>query len=420
MNKQRNKKEKTTKFLWPTIFEQDGSSYVFDARSSFFYEAKSNFFYDPKTKLYYSNDKKVYYRHCPSPATTEGKGGGNDNTSKNSSSSSSLFQEVSTDGTGRGGKEDHHQNDAILELGGGSQQQQQQPTAAKIAICLKTKKLASSSKKGTKKDAGGQSTATTVPSSSAATSALPDNNIRKKHQADMNVWAKREKEIRGMTTTSPSPSAVKTTKKGLPICLLCKRKFSTIQKLRQHEKLSSLHKTNLEKAEAAKKDNPKQSTDDATAANQLAAQQEQNYRDRARERRVMHGPENSITATAETIMAAVTNQEEEHRMTDIVRPEDNLGTSNIGNQMLQKLGWKAGNTLGSSGAGAGNGRGGAATDSNEKSSAQQQPKSGDTNGCSSTSLQKTVLKDWERIESLASQGQTSTGVSSRAGIGSKY
>mmetsp|Transcript_14934 Transcript_14934/g.16519 ORF Transcript_14934/g.16519 Transcript_14934/m.16519 type:complete len:126 (-) Transcript_14934:279-656(-) len=125
----------------------------------------------------------------------------------------------------------------------------------------------------------------------------------------------------------------------------------------------------------------------------------------------MHGPESSIATAADTIMA-----EEEHRTTDIVRPEDNLGSSNIGNQMLQKLGWKAGNSLGNSGADAGHGS--ADTDSHEEASVQQQSKSGNNNG--GTSLQKTVLKDWERIESLASQGQTCTGVSSRAGIGSKY
>lgn len=53
----------TTKQVeWPSVFEDSGGSYVFDARSGLFYEAASNYFYDPKNKLYYSNEKKVYYR----------------------------------------------------------------------------------------------------------------------------------------------------------------------------------------------------------------------------------------------------------------------------------------------------------------------------------------------------------------------
>mmetsp|Transcript_7851 Transcript_7851/g.11300 ORF Transcript_7851/g.11300 Transcript_7851/m.11300 type:complete len:239 (-) Transcript_7851:162-878(-) len=238
----------------------------------------------------------------------------------------------------------------------------------------------------------------------------------------MDVWEKREKEIRGTmatrenastttTATTTNGLVVKTTKKGLPICVLCKRKFPSIEKLRQHEKLSTLHKTNLEKAAATKGKRKLSSTDSDTVTNQLVPgaapqQQEQLYRDRAQERRVMHGPE-SGGATSSMIVVNDA-KEEEHRMTEIVRPEDNLGTSNIGNQMLQKLGWKAGNSLGS---------GGTNIDGNnnkEKISLQQEETSG-----GSTTLQKNVLKDWERIESLASQGQSSTGVSNRAGIGSK-
>ena len=48
---------------WPPQFDEEPSSFVFDARSGMFWEGESQFFYDPKTKLYYSNRQAVYYRY---------------------------------------------------------------------------------------------------------------------------------------------------------------------------------------------------------------------------------------------------------------------------------------------------------------------------------------------------------------------
>ena len=48
---------------WPPCFDEDGSAFVFDARSGMFFEARSEFFYDPKSKMYYCNRKKMYYRY---------------------------------------------------------------------------------------------------------------------------------------------------------------------------------------------------------------------------------------------------------------------------------------------------------------------------------------------------------------------
>ena len=76
------------------------------------------------------------------------------------------------------------------------------------------------------------------------------------------------------------------------------------------------------------------------------------------------------------------------REAEIVRPEDNLGESNIGNQMLQKLGWKSGSSLGRGGEG------------------------------EQARTQSTLVKDWEKIETLASSGhQSRVGPSSGSGVG---
>ena len=143
-----------------------------------------------------------------------------------------------------------------------------------------------------------------------------------------------------------------------PVCLLCRRKFATVEKLKKHEELSSLHKENLEKKrkeEEAKKKKEEESGMD--------------YRDRAHERRIMHGPAEaaSLPALPRDLEEAATT-----RAAEVVRPEENLGESNIGNVLLQKLGWKSGTSIG---------RG--------------------ANGDQDNAL----VKDWEKIESLAASGQ---------------
>ncbi len=42
------------------------------------------------------------------------------------------------------------------------------------------------------------------------------------------------------------------------------------------------------------------------------------------------------------MMAPSLEQAREVEISEAIRPEDHLGTANIGNKMLQKLGWKGG------------------------------------------------------------------------------
>lgn len=169
----------------------------------------------------------------------------------------------------------------------------------------------------------------------------------------MEKWSGRGKEIReGSEAPTKNPP---TTTKGQPVCLLCRRKFASVEKLKQHEELSALHKENLQKNKEA----------DAKKEQEAMASME--YRDRALERRIMHGPDTaSLPALPDELETPAA------REVEVVRPEDNLGASNVGNQMLQKMGWKSGASLG---------------------------RSADS-GVSSTENGQ-LVKDWQKIELLA-------------------
>lgn len=120
-------------------------------------------------------------------------------------------------------------------------------------------------------------------------------------------------------------------------CLLCKRQFPSREKLTKHNNMSDLHKQNLEewkKAQQAKR-----------LASGAAEDSGQQYRDRAKERRKKFGaedvpPPNRFKEKFMRVMdqvAAASVQE---------TSKQKLGEDNVGNKMLQKMGWKEGLGLG--------------------------------------------------------------------------
>ena len=251
---------------------------------------------------------------------------------------------------------------------------------------------------------------------------------QKKHSADIDKWAERGREIRNILTSSEGTSNVniggggggveshhinndapsqcqkkcwtllsksifgKTTA-GNPVCLLCQRKFQNVEKLKQHVKLSLLHKHNLAKREAALE----------KAA--LAKEQEKEYRDRAQERRFLYGPEapsssftkdvvddESMSMSMGMSMGMTTGpsltQARVVTTAEVVNPSENLGDSNIGNKLLQKLGWKNGASLGRK----------------EKSDGSASNSNNSEGGGNMDNAKDHLRKDWEKIESMAGGG----------------
>ena len=170
----------------------------------------------------------------------------------------------------------------------------QAKAAPSIAITLKTKTLPGSDFSGTK--------AAPLPTEKKA---APKQQARthKMYSANMDRWSSRD--------------TVKT-KTGQPICPWCRRKFLDLPHLQRHEEHSAGHKINVAKWKERK---------------------DRDYRDRAWERRLLHGPEAPVLAVMEQSAAPA----------HVVLPRDTLGEGNIGNKMLQKLGWKSGNSLGRTG-----------------------------------------------------------------------
>lgn len=426
----RENKSKRRKKTWPPHFPDDANSYVFDARSGFFYDAMSDFFYDPKTKLYYGNEKKTYYEYCNeedvSPRFREV-----DQQKKESllNTAAGMMDVAGQTGGGMGGSklESSGQDLVVQALQGGTSNRKKIDFKNKIAICLKKKP--SGGKSGLSSSMSSKPTVASVDDSSNTMASLPSSHLQKKHKADMEKWSQRGKQTREPSdnagkdisvTGNPSDEnesvrcvtaignventsegknskpkiKVKTTVCGKPICVLCKRKFSDIDKLRQHEKLSSLHKKNL----AKKKLQRKNIEENNTTATPIEINNSAEYRDRAKERRRMLNQTSSSTVPNLLSVAAITEGPSLTKArvvttTETVTPGKILGESNIGNQLLQKLGWKKGSSLGRTGA----------MDNNPDNIITTD---GVTVMGDSSAVTNKLKEDWERIESLAGGGSS--------------
>uniref|UniRef100_A0A3B3YEH6 RNA binding motif protein 5 n=1 Tax=Poecilia mexicana TaxID=48701 RepID=A0A3B3YEH6_9TELE len=116
-------------------------------------------------------------------------------------------------------------------------------------------------------------------------------------------------------------------------CLLCRRQFPNKEGLVRHQQLSDLHKKNLEVLRRSK-------MSEAELEELERKETEQKYRDRAAERREKYGiPEPPVPKKKKFNQPApVVNYEQPTK--------DGLTSDNIGNKMLQAMGWKEGKGLG--------------------------------------------------------------------------
>ncbi|XP_028261558.1 RNA-binding protein 5 isoform X2 [Parambassis ranga] len=116
-------------------------------------------------------------------------------------------------------------------------------------------------------------------------------------------------------------------------CLLCRRQFPNKEGLIRHQQLSDLHKKNLEVLRRSK-------MSEAELEELERKETEMKYRDRAAERREKYGiPEPPAPKKKKFSQPTpVINYEQPTK--------DGLNSDNIGNKMLQAMGWKEGKGLG--------------------------------------------------------------------------
>jgi hypothetical protein len=389
---------------WPPSFQENGSAFVFDVRSAMFYERLSDFFYDPKSKLYYGNKKCAYFRY--------------DDTKE------PPFVEVQ--------KMTTEQVEEQRSSGGIAQEKVAPPLLKLKAVGLSKPKIAI--KFRTKKVKSSVAVSTLSSREAATTTTVSVSKAKQQQIANIGKWNEQQAELKqqqGVVDPNPSvqgstlplaPSKIKTTIKGEPICLVCKKKFPNLAKLRLHEKGSELHKKNLLKLEETRKQK-KLSAAAASAASAATAGTKRKLGEAATAILAIDHSASTSTATAATTTATTTSTSTSTTMSTAMAiattvytdraerrrqlhgadlggpqsllrfeplipatPQQSLGQTpprtdllddetNVGHQMLQKMGYTT--------------------------NQQQKEKPNSSRISSSSATNKHLRKEWDRIEAMA-------------------
>lgn len=116
------------------------------------------------------------------------------------------------------------------------------------------------------------------------------------------------------------------------VCLLCKRQFFSKDDLTRHKEMSALHKKNLELRYLQKS---------------IESGKKLKYRDRAKERRLKYG-ESDDPQPSRLKEKYLKAREVPEAPVIVASASDPIGSENVGNRLLQKMGWTEGQGLGKS------------------------------------------------------------------------
>ncbi|KAG3112844.1 hypothetical protein PI124_g1227 [Phytophthora idaei] len=330
------------KKMWPPPFESAGGSYMYVSEYGLYWDPDSLFYYDAHTMVYHNSFTGAYYR-CVAPE----------------SSGASAFQlfvpPLPVD-------DEVYNETTTATIPAASKPalslslKKDKKKAAGISFAIKTTAFASAasvSETNSQVKAAGSGV---VPPAASAVS-VTSIGIKRKSADDIAKWSQRQREAKqheaGNTSTAPTQQANNSSEQKAvrsatsvadsvidaltnvpqeaPICLLCRRKFGSLEMLRKHEKLSKLHLANLAKANKNKQH----------IAAQYREHEKEMERDAKKQRQEVYPPSVPSNNWSAPTPGSSSN------------PESTASSleSGFGGKMLKLMGWKSGEGLGKHGSG---------------------------------------------------------------------
>lgn len=170
------------------------------------------------------------------------------------------------------------------------------------------------------------------------------DNTSIKMAPHLQKWAVKQQELRTGQVPENETKAESFSDLGLMACLLCQRQFKSEREIEQHEKLSELHKKNLESEDS--KILARQRLKKISMKKELETENlnDSNYRDRAQERRIAFNQPSKPDIPSYSSKKSSTN-------TSHVPEEPVNITKGKGAVILGKMGWTEGMGLGLEGKG---------------------------------------------------------------------
>lgn len=311
----------------------DTSTYQYDESSGYFYDPQTGLYYDPNTHYYY-NSQTQQYLYWDNEKQTYVPADSNAEQNANASGSSAANKEPKE---GKDKKEKPKSKTAQqiakdMERWAKSLNKQKENFKSSFQpISQEERKEAAAADAGfimfEKKQAGALDRLLPDEEEAPTTSANSNKGLVAAYSGDS------DPEEAGADLEAADGQDKLTDWKKLA-CLLCRRQFPNKEGLIRHQQLSDLHKKNLEVLRRSK-------MSEAELEELERKESEMKYRDRAAERREKYGipepPAPKKKKFSQPATAAINYEQP---------TKDGLTSDNIGNKMLQAMGWKEGKGLG--------------------------------------------------------------------------
>ncbi|XP_029007000.1 RNA-binding protein 5 [Betta splendens] len=315
----------------------DTSTYQYDESSGYYYDPQTGLYYDPNTHYYYNSQTQQYlYWDCekqtyvPAPADTNasqnetaaGSKEPKEGKEKKEKPKSKTAQQIAKD-MERWAKSLNKQKENFKSsFQPISQEERKEAAAADAGFTLFEKKQAGTLDR-------------LIPELSRVHEEEPALNAVNASKCGLVAAysGDSDPEEAGAEPDGGEGGQDKLTDWNKLACLLCRRQFPNKESLIRHQQLSDLHKKNLEVLRRSK-------MSEAELEELERKETELKYRDRAAERREKYGiPEPPAPKKKKYSQPTpVINYEQPTK--------DGLNSDNIGNKMLQAMGWKEGKGLG--------------------------------------------------------------------------
>lgn len=318
----------------------DTSTYQYDESSGYYYDPQTGLYYDPNTQYYYNSqtqqflywdsEKQTYVPASAGTGQNDGKTGGSAATGtkepkegkeKKEKPKSKTAQQIAKD-MERWAKSLNKQKENFKSsFQPISQEERKEAAAADAGYTLFEKKQVSLDR--------------LIPEMLRAPEEEPSTTSVTSSKCGLVAAysGDSDPEEGGAEPDGGDISQDKLTDWKKLACLLCRRQFPNKESLIRHQQLSDLHKKNLEVLRRSK-------MSEAELEELERKETEMKYRDRAAERREKYGiPEPPVPKKKKFNQPAPAINYEQPT-------KDGLNSDNIGNKMLQAMGWKEGKGLG--------------------------------------------------------------------------
>ncbi|XP_039857934.1 RNA-binding protein 5-like isoform X1 [Simochromis diagramma] len=318
----------------------DTSTYQYDESSGYYYDPQTGLYYDPNTQYYYNSqtqqflywdsEKQTYVPASTGTGQNDGKTGGSAATGtkelkegkeKKEKPKSKTAQQIAKD-MERWAKSLNKQKENFKSsFQPISQEERKEAAAADAGYTLFEKKQVSLDR--------------LIPEMLRAPEEEPSTTSVTSSKCGLVAAysGDSDPEEGGAEPDGGDISQDKLTDWKKLACLLCRRQFPNKESLIRHQQLSDLHKKNLEVLRRSK-------MSEAELEELERKETEMKYRDRAAERREKYGiPEPPVPKKKKFNQPAPAINYEQPT-------KDGLNSDNIGNKMLQAMGWKEGKGLG--------------------------------------------------------------------------